>query len=303
MTKGTPHVWIATYDGLPGGCVSDGLLLDALHARHVKATAMPWTALKASELAAPAGLAPTNVVVIRTTWDYFERLPEFLDWLSSMEAAGITVWNSPSILRWNCDKHYLGELSDKGIAIPDSTFLPPEAVNEATVRQIMSEKGWGRAVLKPCVSGNSWGCSLLRDGEPFPADSDLVHCRGPSGAILQEYMEEIQAGELALVMIEGKFAHCVRKVPADGEFRVQERFGGYAVDASGAATPELIEFAENTLKATPEPVLYARVDVVLTKSGPKLMELEIFEPELFNQFVPGSADVLADAIIARATAL
>jgi glutathione synthase/RimK-type ligase-like ATP-grasp enzyme len=106
-----------------------------------------------------------------------------------------------------------------------------------------------------------------------------------------------------LVMIEGKFAHCVRKVPADGEFRVQERFGGYAVDASGAATPELIEFAENTLKATPEPVLYARVDVVLTKSGPKLMELEIFEPELFNQFVPGSADVLADAIIARATAL
>ena len=64
-----------------------------------------------------------------------------------------------------------------------------------------------------------------------------------------------------------------------GEFRVQERFGGYAVNAADAATPELIAFAEQTLQATPEPVLYARVDVVVTKSGPKLMELEIFEPE------------------------
>jgi glutathione synthase/RimK-type ligase-like ATP-grasp enzyme len=158
-------------------------------------------------------------------------------------------------------------------------------------------------VLKPCVSGNSWGCCLVRDGEPFPTEADLGHCRGPSGGMLQEYMDEIKAGELALVMIEGRFSHCVRKVPAPGEFRVQERFGGYAVNASEAVTPELIEFAEKALNATPEPLLYARVDVVDTASGPKLMELEIFEPELFNQFVPGSADVFANAIIARTAAL
>jgi hypothetical protein len=46
-------------------------------------------------------------------------------------------------------------------------------------------------------------------------------------------------------------------------------------------------------------LLYARVDTIVSDGVAMLMELEAFEPVLFFSKAPGSAERMADAIVAR----
>jgi len=50
-----------------------------------------------------------DLCVIRTTWDYFERRDEFLDWVARA-ARRCPLWNPPELVRWNLHKGYLREL-------------------------------------------------------------------------------------------------------------------------------------------------------------------------------------------------
>jgi hypothetical protein len=43
--------------------------------------------------------------------------------------------------------------------------------------------------------------------------------------------------------------------------------------------------------------MYARVDAIETSNGPLLMELEMIEPELFLDLVPGAADAFATGLV------
>ena len=45
-------------------------------------------------------------------------------------------------------------------------------------------------------------------------------------------------------------------------------------------------------------LLYARVDLVGTADAPLVMELELIEPEIFLPMADGSADRLAEAVLA-----
>ncbi|MEO5821630.1 MAG: hypothetical protein ABIT71_14105, partial [Vicinamibacteraceae bacterium] len=56
--------------------------------------------------------------------------------------------------------------------------------------------------------------------------------------------------------------------------------------------------AGQALQAAPGAVTYARVDVVPTSDGPRLMELELIEPDLGLRLHPPSIEVLAKAILA-----
>ncbi|MBL8112406.1 MAG: hypothetical protein JNK60_05945, partial [Acidobacteria bacterium] len=77
---------------------------------------------------------------------------------------------------------------------------------------------------------------------------------------------------------------------------------GPALEAVEPA-PEQIALAHRALAATPGDagqLLYARVDMVTGPEGrPLLMELELTEPSLFFENVPGSEVRLAAAIAAR----
>src|SRR2546421_6782801 len=49
-----------------------------------------------------------------STWDYAERLPEFLAWVERA-ANATTLLNPASVVRWNTDKHYLAQLAHAGV--------------------------------------------------------------------------------------------------------------------------------------------------------------------------------------------
>ena len=84
----------------------DGLLRDALERRGVSSVRVDW--------ARPdVDWSRFKCAVFRTTWDYFDRFPEFTTWLDRLE--GVTqLVNSHEIVRWNMDKHYLADLAARG---------------------------------------------------------------------------------------------------------------------------------------------------------------------------------------------
>src|SRR5688500_8722371 len=63
-----------------------------------------------------------DAVLLRSTWDYTERLAEFLRWCERVDRVS-KLFNPLPVLRWNTDKHYLAELAERGgIPTVPSTF-------------------------------------------------------------------------------------------------------------------------------------------------------------------------------------
>ena len=63
--------------------------------------------------------------MIRSTWDYVERLARFATWLDELEANDVVVHNPLPLLRWNLSKRY--SWTSPSAAYPPSrcTSSPP----------------------------------------------------------------------------------------------------------------------------------------------------------------------------------
>ena len=92
----------------------------------------------------------TRYIVFRSTWDYFDRFPEFSKWLNKVSSQTSMV-NPFSIIKWNMDKHYLQDLATEGINIPPTVYVEPG--DQRSLREIFLKTGWSDIILKPAVSG------------------------------------------------------------------------------------------------------------------------------------------------------
>lgn len=272
------EVFLATCRKQPQLTPSDRILKDALEQRGVSVSAAPWDAMSPVD----------GLVCLRSTWDYHRRVDEFRAWL---EALRVPVVNPRATVEWNIDKRYLRDLERRGIAIPVTRWFEPGI--RPDLREVLAEEGWDRAVLKPRISATADGTHLVEGGTALAAGEWAQPLA--SGAMIQEFVPEIAAGELSLMYINGLFSHAVRKRPASGEFRVQQEFGGREelVEVRG----DLAAFGRRALDASGREAVYARVDLVETPRGPVLMELELIEPEMFFYLAPAQAGWLADALL------
>jgi glutathione synthase/RimK-type ligase-like ATP-grasp enzyme len=222
-----------------------------------------------------------DVVMVRSCWDYHLRVEEFLAWIALLERTSITVLNSPDLIRWNANKIYLAELAATGITMPETIFV--ESGVELDLTEVCMSRGWPSAVVKPTVSASAHRTERRCTG--------LV--RGP--AMVQQYIAAIETvGEWSLVYFNHQFSHAVIKKPDAGDFRVQTSFGGTVRVAQPSR--ELLAFAEAILSRLAWPAMFARVDIVADGPSIQLMELEVIEPELFLDLVPGSSRRLASTI-------
>ena len=94
--------------------VEDDAVLKALESRGVLVQKVDWAD-------AQLDWGRPDALLFRTTWDYFERWPEFSRWL---EAASLqsTLLNDAKIVRWNIDKKYLLDLESRGLRIVPTTL-------------------------------------------------------------------------------------------------------------------------------------------------------------------------------------
>jgi glutathione synthase/RimK-type ligase-like ATP-grasp enzyme len=267
-----------------------GWLLTALTERGMRTRRVAWSS--------PGfDWTRTRAAVFRSTWDYFDRLPEFSAWVD--RAAGVTqLVNAPDLVRWNWDKHYLRDLDARGVRNPPTVFLEA-GIGGPSLPEVLAVSGWARAVLKPAVPATGRHTYSITGANAGEHDRTFRALREREALLLQEFQEGVlTGGELSLIVIGGRVTHAVRKVARAGEFRVHDDRGG-TVHAHDPAADE-VEFAERAVAVCGTVPAYARVDVVRAGDGQiALMELELIEPELFFRFCPEAASALADELIDR----
>jgi glutathione synthase/RimK-type ligase-like ATP-grasp enzyme len=274
----TSGVGLTKDDDLP-------LMVEALRAVGLDASAVCWDA---------EGYDWTDCdsVVIRSTWDYGDRLDEYLAWVDAVGKSGL-LHNPSEVVRWNCDKRYLGELADRGVPVVPTGFVAPGA------EIVLPEQG--QFVVKPTVSAGARDSARYTQDQREQAERHVraLHAAGAT-AMVQPYLSRIAEGERALVFLGGSLSHAIRKGPVLTDTGVIDNARNAHPDpVSHQPSRAEAELAAAAIACAPgsAPLLFARVDVALADDGsPVVMELELIEPRLFARYSPEGLRRFTEAV-------
>ncbi|ROR92459.1 ATP-grasp domain-containing protein [Nocardioides aurantiacus] len=289
MATTKPTVLLATCAQLPAGEEGDGTdhLGTALRAHGLDPRWVVWD---------DAGVDwSAGLVAVRSTWDYEARREEFLGW-----AAGLPwLLNSAEVFAWNTDKAYLAPLGERVAVVPtvlveDEPDLPC-AIAEVSPGEVPA------AVVKPRVGAGGRGVVVF-DGADEPSGTDESGL-GPGPWVVQPLVGSVRTeGETSVFVIDGEVVSQARKIPASGEIRVHQQYGGSTVAVPVSA--EAADLARRTVAAAGEllgrPLDYARVDQMRLDDGRlAVSELEVTEPSLYLDVLPDNAAAFAALVADR----
>ena len=281
-----PSVLLVTFNLMPEGeWGGPAVLADAIAARGIDARWVCWDDPGVDWTAA-------DLVAVRSTWDYHRRLPAFLDWARGVERQ-TTLLNGADVFAWNADKAYLTELAEALPVVPtalldDSDLIP--GLQHAFDR-------WGTVVVKPRIGAGGRGVVVASSLDDWSL-GELA----PAPWVVQPLVESVRTtGESAVFVFDGRAVAQTDKVPAAGEVRVQEQYGGSTRRA--ALDPARARVAEDAVRLAAErreaDLAYARVDLMQWEGEWVVSELELIEPGLYLDVDPGIAEPFADLVASR----
>lgn len=284
-------------------------LYRALDAAGVCYSLVDW-----DDVTPPAVMERWAALLVRTTWNYSTSCAtseRFKSWLARVARAVPVVMNDARVMTWNVSKTYLSDLNAyPGVVTIPTVYLKREGGDIAALAR---ERGWSRVILKPCVSGGSRDTFQVdvRDEQGVRAAQlrlDALLAGGEDGFMLQPFISSVcHAGELSVIAIDGAVTHAVEKRPKEGEFRVQEEYGGVptSVSVTQSERDAVAAVLRGAVAATGCDVpLIARVDFLRVTDDVRhelrlpdtprrllLLELECIEPCLF--FGTGGEETVA----------
>lgn len=264
-----PRIVLAACPALPEGDGDDDGLVAALRARGLHARWLSWDDPETLD---------ADLVILRATWDYIDRLDEFIAWTTRARH----LLNPPQVVAWNTDKRYLADLADAGVpTVPSRFFAPGEAVRLPR----------GEVVVKPAIGMGSVGALRFSDPSEARAHAAALHAEGRT-VLVQPYDARVADGETALVFLGGRQSHAFTKgpiLPPPGQAPVFDESGTYAEETLTPADPdfEVWDVGHTALAAAAahlgigvNELLYARVDVIGDRRDAHVLELELVEPSL-----------------------
>jgi len=279
----TPDVLLATCTALPDGEPGGKLLVDELAARGITAAWACWDD--------PDVDWSRSLVAARATWDYEARREEFLAWARAVPR----LLNGAAVFTWNTDKAYLAGLADRLPVVP--TLL---AGDEGELPAAIAT--FGSAVVKPRVAAGGRGVVVFdgADDRPLGVDEGRL-AAGPW--VVQPLVRSVRTeGETSVFVIGGRAVAQVRKLPGGEEIRVHEQYGGRTdvVPLEDEATDLALRTVRLVQADLGADLAYARVDLLRLDDGTlALSEVEVTEPGLYLEELPGNAVAFADAVAAR----
>lgn len=247
--------------------------------------------VEARDWAGASDLAEFDLVLPLLVWGYPFAPRQWGEAVDRWERQGTRLQNPAPVLRWNADKAYLGRLAERGAPVVPALYA--DRLSPRFLEQAARTFGTERLVAKPRISSTAWQTIRWSPGASLDG--------GPEGpAIVQPFLPEIErSGEVSMIFFGGAFSHAVAKRPQPGDFRVQPEFDGI-IHAHRPSADEH-EAAARILAAVEESLLYARVDLVRGLDGtPRLIELELIEPDLYLGYEAGAGSRFAAAAIAAA---
>ncbi|HJT74050.1 MAG TPA: hypothetical protein VJ720_08530 [Chitinophaga sp.] len=234
-----------------------------------------------------------EAVILKSPYDYHNRLDEFKAWLKRLSDMGVRLLNGYETVIWNADKHYLKEIEAAGFKIIPSVFLEKGATLNGLFNQLETDK----IIVKPCVSGGSKNTFTLHSNDAGLGEHPLNDLLKEEAFIAQPFMPEIHEGEWSLIFFGGHFSHAIIKKPKEGDFRVQPQYGSTIHSVIPSA--EHIREGEALIARFAPDALYTRVDGVMVNGKLALMELELIEPMLYLSYNEESTGNYLRALAAK----
>lgn len=262
---------------LDGFVVDDNFLKTELEKRGDQVEEVAWDC--------DADWSKYDLVLIRTTWDYSTKLSEFLDTLERIEASGAKLLNPLKVVSWNAKKDYLKELQDNDIPTIPTVFH--KGITKGFLNDAFEVFSSETLIVKPLIGAGSSRTFVVTTDIETEELTRIQEEIGDDDVMVQPFIREITSeGEISLHYFNGELSHTIRKTPKEGDFRVQEEFGGLIeLITPPAGTPDIAKLA---LKCLDEIPLYARVDLVTNGKEWMLIELELIEPALYFRMDPAS---------------
>lgn len=279
------RVALVTFSGIQDRDVDTPQVVAALQALHVRPEVVCWDQ--------PVDWTEFALVVIRSPWNYYMHLSDFLDWARHVSEL-CPMLNPFPIIEWNCHKRYLIELEHAGVPI-----IPTRMIERHSVEPMASLRttNWTEVVIKPAVSAGAVGALRTRL-DHLDCAEHLRSITMDNDALVQPFMHSVTTtGETSLMFFDGQFSHAVCKRPQVGDYRVQDQHGG-TVQPHEPSRAEM-DVAMLALRTAPGSTTYARVDLVHRNKQPALMELELIEPALFLAFSANATQRYSQALLAK----
>ncbi|WP_224995607.1 RimK family alpha-L-glutamate ligase [Cesiribacter sp. SM1] len=219
-----------------------------------------------------------DLAVLKAPWDYFDKFPQFKQWLHKLEQLQVKLLNPVPVVRWNSDKHYLHDIEEAGLPIIPSVFI--EKGEEPNLAAYFETFNTDTLIIKPAVSGGAKNTILLTRDTLEAISPGIRKLLEEESFLVQPFIREIQTeGEWSLLFFGGQYSHTILKTAATGDFRVQHIHGG---SVHPMEAPEALrELAQQYINKFANDCLYARVDGVMIEGRFALMELELIEPYLY----------------------
>ncbi|MCW2762545.1 MAG: hypothetical protein JWR85_2746 [Marmoricola sp.] len=283
---------LATFSGMPDGEEWTGTthLPEAFAERDLDARWVLWDDVSVDW--------SEGLVAVRSTWDYEWRRAEFLDWARSVP----WMLNSAAIFEWNTDKSYLPQLAAAGVPVVPTVVAEGRDQLPAAIAEVSAGLDLVKVVVKPTVGAGGRGVVFFDGTEGGAPDLDAAGLGSGPWAV-QPLVESVRTeGETSVFVLDGQVVSQAQKVPAVGEIRVHERYGGTTVAVP--LTDEAVDLARRTVRAASallgERLDYARVDQMRLADGTlAVSELEVTEPGLYLDVLPGNAGAFADLVVER----
>lgn len=250
-----------------------------------------------------------DCVLTNYVWGYHERISEYLECIKIV-AKNTTLINSYRIIIDNFDKCKQFEyLKAAKIPIVDTIFVTqnyssdwfkcirPEA---DTIRQIQNIWSCKEVVIKPNISAGGYRTYLVSNNSklkgsilPEKADEMIRTVGDESGVcILQKYIPEIKDGEFALVYFSDGYSHTILRYPAIFHEKILSK-------RIKSVPKSVMELGNRVYELYRHNITYMRVDIVLHKEMPYVMEVEVIEPDLFLRYLDEDAEYVIDRFIAE----
>ncbi|WP_196140489.1 RimK family alpha-L-glutamate ligase [Aliikangiella sp. G2MR2-5] len=237
-----------------------------------------------------------HLVMIRSPWDYQLDSNHFLQVLNRIDNSSAHLDNPLEVVRWNIKKTYLRDLEQKGVVILPTLWK--ENIVGREVQSFFDKLETDEIVIKPCIGAGAFDTYRLTREKAETLSLEIENKFDDRQAMVQPFASNILSeGEFSIFYFDDLYSHTILKTPKQGDFRVQEEWGGHLQLVEPET--ELISAAETVLRNIGQSLLYVRLDFVRTSKGFALMEAELIEPSLYFNLDEGSPERFVEAVERR----
>ncbi len=183
------------------------------------------------------------------------------------------------------------------LLVMDWPELMPETIITRDPNEIKAFRAeFGDIVLKPLYGAGGQGVYHVKpDDDNFSAFLELFMTQSRDPFIAQRYLPAVRAGDKRIILVDGKFAGLVNRVPAEGDLRSNMVRGGAAANTEVSKRDlEICEMIGPELRD--RGLIFVGIDVI----GDKLTEINVTSPTGIRAIArlggPDVASLVWDAI-------